>query len=172
MSPKRKWIESAPMGDSTEDRAKAANLPDGDLVAILYTQHALVKDLMDQIDSASGDARSQLFTQLTTAVKAHETAEESVVRPVTMEAGADDVAKARNAEEAEASKVIAALEQLDVASDEFDTEFANLKQAVADHAEAEEHEEFPTMQANHSDEQRQMLGKGFLAEFHAAGGKG
>jgi hemerythrin superfamily protein len=159
------------MGDSSEDRANAAKLPEGDLVAILYTQHAMVKDLMDQIESASGDDRKALFTQLTTALKAHETAEESVVRTVTIEAGDEDVADARNAEEDEANSVIAALMQLDVDSAEFDAQFADFKQAVSDHAEAEEHEEFPILQSSRSDEDRQMLGKEFLAQFQAAGGK-
>ncbi len=37
------------MGDAKEDRAKAAKLPEGDIVRILLTQHADVKDLLDQM---------------------------------------------------------------------------------------------------------------------------
>jgi hemerythrin superfamily protein len=159
------------MGDANEDRDKAAKLPEGDLVRILYTQHALAKELLDQVESSSGDDRKQLFTQLTTTLKAHETAEEAVVRPVTVDAGAGDVAEARNEEESEADAVILALKELDIESDEFGAEFAAFKQAVSDHAEAEENEEFPLLQSKRSDEERQMLGKEFLAQFEAAGGK-
>jgi hemerythrin superfamily protein len=158
------------MGDANEDREKAAKLPEGDLVRILYTQHALAKDMLDQVQSAAGDERKQLFTQLTATLKAHETAEEAVVRPVTTEAGAGDVAEARNDEESEADAIILALKELDVDSAEFDSEFATFKQAVSDHAEAEENEEFPILQGK-SDEERQTLGAEFLAQFEAAGGK-
>src|ERR1051325_5830842 len=97
--PRPRRVREAAMGDAKEDREKAAKLPEGDLVRILYTQHALAKDLLDQVESASGDDRRQLFMQLTTTLKAHETAEEAVVRPATIDAGADDVAEARNDEE-------------------------------------------------------------------------
>jgi hemerythrin superfamily protein len=129
------------MGDANEDRATAATLPEGDLVRILLTQHATVKDMLDRIEKASGATRKELFEQLTTTLKAHETAEESVVRPVTKETAGDGVADARNAEEDEANEVIAALSELDVDSPEFDDQFSGFKQAVSDHAEAEETQE-------------------------------
>ena len=97
------------MGDANEDRAKAAEFPDGDLLGIILTQHAEVKDLMSDIAAASGEERKELFSTLVTTLKAHETAEESVVRPITEETAGASVADARNAEEAEANEVIAAL---------------------------------------------------------------
>src|ERR1051325_8959383 len=51
--PRPRRVREAAMGDSKEDREKAAKLPEGDLVRILYTQHALAKDLLDQVESAS-----------------------------------------------------------------------------------------------------------------------
>ena len=93
------------MGDAQEDRAKAAKLPEGDIVRILLTQHAEVKDMLDQIGAASGAERKRLFTQLTTTLKAHETAEESVVRPVTKETAGAGVVDARNAEESRGGRV-------------------------------------------------------------------
>ena len=159
------------MGDAKEDRAKAAKLPEGDLIRILYTQHADVKDMLDQIQAASGAQRKTLFTQLATTLKAHETAEESVVRPVTKETAGEAVVDERNAEEAEADEVIAALSDLDVDSADFDAKFAEFKQAVSDHAEAEEHEEFPTIQSGRTVQARQALGEEFLAQFQAAGGR-
>ncbi len=158
------------MGDANEDRAKAAKLPDGDLLRILLTQHATVKDMLERIEQASGAKRKTLFDQLTKTLKAHETAEETVVRPVTKETAGDGVADARNAEESEANDVIAALSELDADSPEFDEEFATFKQAVSDHAEAEETEEFPTIEAGRSAKERKELGDEFLAQFEAAGG--
>jgi hemerythrin superfamily protein len=165
-------MEVSPMGDANEDRAKAAQYPHGDLLAILYTQHAQATDLMDQIESSSGPARKTLFEQLTTTLKAHETAEESLVRPVTRETAGQDVAEARNAEEDQANQVIASLSNLDVDSEEFDTQFAEFKQAVSDHAEAEEHDEFPGIESGRTADERRELGTQFLAAFQAAGGVG
>ncbi len=159
------------MGDANEDRAKAAKLPEGDLVRILLTQHATVKDMLDQVEAASGAKRKKLFEQLTGTLKAHETAEESVVRLVTKETAGAGVADARNAEENEANEVIAALSKLDVDSPQFDDQFAEFKQAVSDHAEAEETQEFPTILAGRSAPERKELGEEFLAQFEAAGGK-
>jgi hemerythrin superfamily protein len=123
-------------------------------------------------DREKAAKRKSLFEQLTTTLKAHETAEESVVRPVTEETAGDGVADARNAEENEANEVIAALSELDVDSPEFDEKFAEFKQAVSDHAEAEETQEFPTIQSGRSASERKNLGDDFLAQFEAAGGKG
>ena len=158
------------MGDAQEDRAKAAKLPEGDIVRILLTQHAEVKDMLNQIEAASGAERKRLFTQLTTTLKAHETAEESVVRPVTKETAGEGVVDARNAEESEADELIATLSDFDVDSATFDAQFAEFKQAVSDHAEAEEKEEFPTIQSGRNAAERKALGDEFLTQFSAAGG--
>jgi len=159
------------MGDANEDREKAAKLPEGDLVRILLTQHAEVKDMLDQIEEAAGANRKKLFEQLTTTLKAHETAEESVVRPVTKETAGPSVADARNAEEAEANQVIVALSALEVDSAQFDDQLEQFKQAVSEHAEAEETQEFPTIQSGRTAAERKELGEQFLARFEAAGGK-
>ena len=140
------------------------------MIAILLTQHAEVKDLMSEIAAASGDERKELFDTLVTTLQAHETAEEAVVRPVTEEIAGAGVAAARNAEEAEADEVIAALSELDVDSADFTAQFATFTKAVSDHAEAEETQEFSVIQAKRSDDERQILGKEFLAQFEAAGG--
>ena len=158
------------MGDSAEDRAKAAQLPEGDLVRILLEQHAAVKDLFADIEAASGDKRATLFEQLVAMLKAHETAEEAVVRPVAAETAGEDEAAERNAEEAKADAAIAALLELDVDSAEFAEQFAAFKEAVDEHAEAEETEEFSTLQSDLDADKLQELGQEFLAKFTAAGG--
>ena len=160
------------MGDSAEDRAKAAKLPEGDLVRILLEQHAAVKDLFADIEAASGAQRTALFEQLVAMLKAHETAEEAVVRPVAAQTAGDDEAAARNAEEADADEAIAALLELDVDSAEFAEQFAAFKAAVDEHAEAEETEEFSALQSGLDAATLQELGQEFLDKFTAAGGVG
>jgi hypothetical protein len=162
--------EEAAVSDQDHDRAEAAQLPEGDLVAILLTQHATVRDLLEQVGGSSGQDRKQAFDRLAGLLKAHETAEESVVRLVSDQTAGAEVAQARNAEEDEADEVIAKLQQLDVDSADFDAQFAEFTKAVSDHAEAEEHDEFPTIRDGRSPEDRIALGERFLAEFRAAGG--
>lgn len=158
------------MNDQDHDRAEAATLPEGDLVRILLTQHAIVRDLLDEVSSSSGNERERAFERLAVLLKAHETAEEAVVRPVTEETAGADVADARNEEEAEADEVIATLKSLAVDSGDFDAKFAEFTKAVSDHAEAEEQDEFPTIRSGRSDEQRIELGEQFLSAFRTAGG--
>jgi len=159
------------MSDADDDRSKAAEFPEGDLLNVLYTHHARVHDLLDEVESTSGEARKQAFDEVTTLLKAHEAAEESVVRPVTAKTAGKDEARARNEEEQEADHVALALSKLDLDSADFDKQFAKFKKAVTKHAEAEEKKEFPTIESKRSPEDRQMLGKQFVSEFQAAGGR-
>jgi hemerythrin superfamily protein len=158
------------VSDQDHDRAEAAQLPEGDLVAILLTQHATVRDLLEQVSGSSGQDRKQAFDRLAGLLKAHETAEESVVRPESEQTAGADIVRARNAEEDEADEVIAKLQQLDVDSADFDSQFAEFSKAVSEHAEAEERDEFPTIRDGRSPADRIALGERFLAEFRAAGG--
>lgn len=160
------------MGDSAEDRAKAAKLPEGNLVRILLEQHAAVKDLFADTEAASGAQRATVFGQLVTMLKAHETAEEAVVRPVAAQTAGEDEAAERNAEEAEADATVAALLKLDVNGAEFDEQFASFKEAVDAHAEAEETEEFSALQSGLDAATLQDLGQEFLDRYAAAGGVG
>ncbi len=77
-------------------------------------------------------------------MSAHEAAEEKVVHPEAKHtiAGGDAEVAARVNEEREAKKALAALSELDVASDEFEAKIRKLQSAVLAHAKSEEKEEF------------------------------
>lgn len=156
------------MGDPTEDRKEADELPDGDVLAILYRQHADISEALDRVSESSGEERKANFDAIVAFLKAHETAEQEVIRPVVeTESSSPDEAQLRNDEESEADAAIQELLGLDVDSDEFDTKFEAFKTAVADHAEREEHEEFPLIQAR-PDSEREKLGEAFLEAETAA----
>lgn len=150
------------MGSAAEDRATAAQLPEGDVVRILLEQHARIRELFSEVSSATSETREGVFAELRALLAVHETAEEMVLRPVTNEY-ADEVAAARNAEEAEANEVLAELEKLDLESPEFLTRITTFEQSVIRHAEAEEHEEFPVVLAHCDEAMRQRMGKQVLA---------
>jgi hemerythrin superfamily protein len=140
----------------------ARTMQSEDVITILLSQHQRVKELMSDIRKAAGEHKKQAFDELRALLAVHETAEEMVLRPVTRSIGDQAVADARNAEEDEASHVLADLEKLDTASPEFDATFATFEQAVLTHADKEEHEEFPEILAKTEPERRANLGKALL----------
>lgn len=147
------------MSGAAEDRKKAATLPDGDVIRILYEQHAQIQDLFERVEKARGEERQKAFDQLTALLAAHETAEQDVLRPVSRETAGDDVVQARLQEEQKANQVIAELNTLDVSSTAFDRMFADFKQAVVDHAEHEENDEFPSVLKERDEDERRVMGE-------------
>ncbi len=147
------------MSGAAEDREKAAALPEGDVIRILYEQHAQIQDLFASVEQASGGRRQEVFDELCALLAAHETAEETVLRPVSRETAGADVVQARNQEEEKANQVIAELRGLDVNGSEFDRKFADFKGAVVDHAEHEENDEFPSVLEERDEEERRVMGE-------------
>ncbi|HEY3530127.1 MAG TPA: hemerythrin domain-containing protein [Nocardioides sp.] len=131
------------MGDAAEDRAKARDLPEGDVIGILLEQHAQVRDLFAEIQKAPANERQEPFDRLRALLAVHETAEEMVLRPQAKDSEWKDVATERNQEEEEANKVLAALEDMDTASEAFLAKLKEFEESVDEHAEAEESQEFP-----------------------------
>lgn len=146
------------MSEAEVERARAAQLPDDDVVGVLLRQHARVRDLFADIQSTTGEHKKQAFDELRALLAVHETAEEMVLRPVTAEADRT-VADARNREEDEATKVLRVLEKMDVNSAEFDRRLAEFEKAVSDHAEHEESEEFPRIRAARTEDQLENMGR-------------
>ncbi|KUI28298.1 hemerythrin [Mycobacterium sp. IS-1496] len=120
-----------------------------DVVRFLKDQHNLIKDLFEEVFSASSDeAREKAFTELRQLLAVHETAEEMVVHPRArqeIKAG-DEVVDARLAEEHDAKEQLSKLEGMDFGSQEFLTELTSFRDAVVQHAELEELEEFDKLQ--------------------------
>ncbi|MDG5773734.1 hemerythrin domain-containing protein [Mycolicibacterium fortuitum] len=116
-----------------------------DVVKFLKDQHNLIKDLFEEVFSASTvEAREKAFVELRQLLAVHETAEEMVVHPrVRREvADGDEIVDARLHEEHAAKEQLSKLESMDFDSAEFLAELAKFRDAVVDHAEHEEHEEF------------------------------
>ncbi|WP_323097447.1 hemerythrin domain-containing protein [Intrasporangium sp. YIM S08009] len=151
------------MRSSAKARREAAKLDEGDVIAVLLRQHARVRDLFDDVASADGGHKQRAFDELRALLAVHETAEEMVLRPISERLAGRAVVDARNAEEARANEVLAALEDLDVASPDFDEQLEQFRQAVVAHAEAEESEEFPAVLEGCDDTERLQLGRALQA---------
>ncbi len=120
-----------------------------DVVKFLKGQHDLIKDLFEEVFSASSDeAREKAFVELRQLLAVHETAEEMVVHPRARGeiSGGDEIVDARLKEEHEAKEQLSKLEKMDIGSKEFLDELKLFQQAVVEHAALEEMEEFSKLQ--------------------------
>lgn len=120
------------------------------VVQFLTDQHKQIRALFDEVDKATDKtAKDKAFVQLRRLLAVHETAEEQIVHPQARSAvpNGQRVVEARLQEENAAKQALTELEKLDVTSVEFATQFAQLRTAVLAHAENEETEEFPALEA-------------------------
>jgi hemerythrin superfamily protein len=131
-----------------------------DAVKFLKGQHNLIKDMFDEVLSASETkAREKAFVDLRQLLAVHETAEEMVVHPRARReiADGDAVVDARLQEEHGAKEQLSKLEGMDIGSKEFINELTKFRDAVVDHAEHEENEEFNKLQRDlNADDLRRM----------------
>jgi hypothetical protein len=134
-----------------------------DIVAVLLDQHEEIKARFADVHAATGPEKQARFDELRALLAVHETAEEMVLRPITRQIGAEDVADARNAEEKAANETLAKLEDLGVDHADFAALFEEFEADVVHHASSEESLEFPQIVANRSAEERAKLGKALRA---------
>lgn len=137
-----------------------------DVVKFLKDQHNLIKDMFEEVLSASSDdARRKAFTELRQLLAVHETAEEMVVHPrVRREVeGGDVIVDARLVEEHDAKEHLSALEAMDISSPKFIDELKLFQSSVIDHAEREELEEFNRLQGELDADDLDRMAKAVLA---------
>ncbi len=137
-----------------------------DVVKFLKDQHNLIKDMFDEVLGASdAKARETAFVELRQLLAVHETAEEMVVHPRVRQevADGDELVDARLKEEHTAKEMLSKLEEMDIDSSEFLEELTKFRDAVIDHAEHEENEEFTQLEGNLTADDRGRLAKAVLA---------
>ena len=137
-----------------------------DVVKFLKGQHDLIKDLFEEVFSASSDeAREKAFTDLRQLLAVHETAEEMVVHPRVRNelSDGDAIVDARLKEEHEAKEQLSKLEKMDVGSPQFLEALTTFREDVVDHAEHEENEEFDKLQRKLDADDRGRMAKAVLA---------
>ena len=137
-----------------------------DVVKFLKGQHNLIKDMFEEVFSASDPkAREKAFVELRQLLAVHETAEEMVVHPRARHeiADGDEIVDARLHEEHEAKQQLSKLEGMDIDSKEFLDELTKFRDAVIDHAEHEENEEFNKLQRKLDSEDRERMAKAVQA---------
>lgn len=131
-----------------------------DVVKFLKDQHNLIRDMFDDVLSASStEAREKAFTSLRQLLAVHETAEEMVVHPRARHeiADGDTVVDALLHEEHVSKEHLSKLESMDIGSKEFITELTSFRDAVVQHAEHEETDEFTKLSRDLSAEDRKRM---------------
>lgn len=119
-----------------------------EVVDFLKAQHDLIEDMFDEVLHASDpQAREKPFIELRQLLAVHETAEEMLVHPrVRREFDRGNaIVDALLAEEHDAKEQLSKIEDLDITSQEFIDELNKLRDAVLEHAEREEIDEFPKL---------------------------
>lgn len=132
-----------------------------DVVDFLVSQHEQIKALFAETLSAAGKEREQAFVELRRLLAVHETAEEEIVHPRAKRkvAAGPAVVDERLHEEHEAKMVLQELEKLDVDSDAFTRKLTKLRDAVLDHAEHEERDEFVKLGEQLSGDELDRMGR-------------
>ncbi|OBH88011.1 MULTISPECIES: hemerythrin domain-containing protein [unclassified Mycobacterium] len=132
-----------------------------DVVDFLVSQHEQIKSLFATTLAASGKEREKAFVELRRLLAVHETAEEEIVHPRAKRKLADaaEVVDERLHEEHEAKTVLQKLEKIDVDSAEFTSLLTQLRDAVVEHAEHEERDEFAKLGQELSGEELERMGR-------------
>lgn len=141
--------------------ADAAVQTPTDVVRFLVRQHEQIKSMFAETLAACGQARERAFVELRRLLAVHETAEEEIVHPRAKQkiSNGDKIIGARLAEEHEAKTVLAELEKRDVDTASFTDMLTKLRDAVVEHAEQEESQEFSTLEQVLGDDELQQLGR-------------
>ncbi|MFH8439594.1 hemerythrin domain-containing protein [Streptomyces sp. NPDC018007] len=125
-------------------QSEAPPADDDDVVAMLMRQHGDIRNLFDEVEHSSGDARRDAFRRLVRLLAVHETAEEEVVHPFARRGfpGGEQVVEDRLQEEKAAKEALADLDALDTDDPTFMPQLMKLRRDVQHHARAEERYEF------------------------------
>lgn len=135
-----------------------------DVVTRVRRQHDTIRRLFDDVEKTPPARRAEAFQPLVRLLAVHETAEEMVVYPALLLAGSDAraVVRARKAEEDEAKKALAQLEGMDASSGEFEARLRAFRIAVEAHADAEEEEVLPLLDAHRASHELRLMDLGFV----------
>ena len=134
------------------------------LVTVLLQDHGEARRMLDRFTTLPGPSRAQAFREIVRTLVAHESAEELVVYPALRQcaAGGAAIARDRITEQEEAERVLADLERGAVDGADFEAAFRKLRDAVVEHADAEERTAFWVLSTNLGDRELRRLAQRYL----------
>ncbi|MFB4284581.1 hemerythrin domain-containing protein [Nonomuraea sp. MTCD27] len=146
-------------------RTAPETMGETDVIDLLLAQHAMIRDLFDEVEQAPTDQRAEAFTQLVRLLAVHETAEEEIVHPYARRTidGGDGVVDDRLTEENQAKQLLSQMDQAGPDAPDFAANLAMLRTAVEAHARSEERYEFTQLRGHTSQAQRRTMAAGVKA---------
>src|SRR4051794_30394076 len=135
-----------------------------DVVTRVRYQHDTIRRLFDDVEAAVPGRRSAVFQPLVRLLAVHETAEEMVIYPALLLAGADArrIVQCRKAEEDQAKKDLARLEGMNAGSDEFLDRLVAFRADVEAHADAEEADVLPLLDEHRAAHELRLMDLAFV----------
>ncbi|MEV0195591.1 hemerythrin domain-containing protein [Nonomuraea sp. NPDC050691] len=149
----------------TDNPRRPETMEETDVVDLLIAQHAMIRDMFDEVEQASPQERGPAFTRLVRLLAVHETAEEEIVHPYVRKAveGGEAVVDDRLAEEREAKELLQQLEEAGPNAPGFLEKLALLRTAVTAHARSEERYEFAKLRTATGPAERRAMAAGLKA---------
>ncbi|MEV4374646.1 hemerythrin domain-containing protein [Nonomuraea sp. NPDC049637] len=149
----------------TAQQTAPEKMAETDVIDLLLAQHAMIRDLFDEVEQAPAGQRGEAFTRLVRLLAVHETAEEEIVHPYARHKidGGDAVVDDRLAEENEAKRLLTELDEGGPDAPGFAEKLAVLRAAVEAHARSEERYEFTQLRGRTSQAERRGMAAGVKA---------
>ena len=146
-------------------RTKPETMGESDVIDLLQRQHALIRNLFDEVERSTGDARREAFQRLVRLLAVHETAEEEIVHPYARRVlpGGVEVVDDRLEEERKAKELLQHMDEAGVDDPDFMTNLERLRLDVLAHARAEERYEFVQLRAHTTEAERRSMAAGVKA---------
>lgn len=116
-----------------------------ELVASVTLQHGQITTTMGRLLDRQNPDTAGTFGDLKRWLAVHEAAEQAAVHPLDAAAGQPELGAQLSQSEDEAGMLVGRLEQFAPGGADFSTQAGLLSEAVALHAEQEEHEELPAL---------------------------
>ena len=136
-----------------------------DAFNLLKTDHRKVAELFDELESANGKAKLQVFEQIKTELELHTHIEETIFYPALEEPEeTHDLTLEAYEEHDVVKKLLKELSRAKTANDEWEAQAKVLRENVEHHVEEEENELFPKAEAALGEEQIEVLGEQMAAE--------
>jgi len=131
-----------------------------DAFNLLKTDHRKVAELFDQLESANGKAKLQVFAQIKTELELHTHIEETIFYPALEDPKQTHELVLEAYEEHDVvKKLLAQLSKAKSADEEWDAQAKVLRENVEHHVEEEENELFKKTRAALSKEEIETLGE-------------
>ncbi|MBB5784485.1 hemerythrin domain-containing protein [Nonomuraea jabiensis] len=149
----------------TTQKTRPETMGESDVIDLLVAQHAMIRDLFDEVEQATPDQRGEAFTRLVRLLAVHETAEEEIVHPYARLKidGGDAVVDDRLAEENQAKELLQQMDQAGPGAPDFAEKLAVLRAAVEAHARSEERYEFTQLRGHTTEAERRSMALGVKA---------